>query len=102
MMNVFNMEIMRSAPNAKSITTILLVIGFLVTSSLCIYATGGVNSGNPVPYLTNDDLSANFLALRMALDTGGNLNDFMTYAESLAKTLSQYSAADQNYFWHGS
>ena len=54
------MEIIKSTLNKKSITTILVVIGFLVTSSLCVYAKGGVNSGNPVPYPTNVDLSANF------------------------------------------
>jgi len=38
----------------------------------------------------------------MEKDYGGDDEDFLIYARSVAKTLSQYSAADQNYFWHGS
>lgn len=82
----------------KAARVILLVIGFLVISSLCTYAKGGINSGKPVPYLANDEASAEFLAGWMEKDYSGDEEDFLIYARSVAKTLSQFSAADQNYF----
>ena len=79
------------------------VVCVFIGSSMCAYAgkDKGINSGKPVPYIGNDEASAEFLAHRIEKDGGGKEERYMQYTRRLAKTLSQFSAADQNQIWYG-
>ena len=78
----------------------VLVLAVFIGSSVYVYGAG-INSGNPVPYIQADEASAEFLAERVAKDSGGDEEDYLWFARSLAKTLSQFTAAEQNEFWYG-
>ena len=62
----------------------------------------GVNSGRPVPELQDNTTSAEFIAARIAADTGWPKEEMITYGRRLAKTLSQLSAKEQAEIFYGS
>ena len=66
--------------------------------------TGGedVNSGNPVPVMEDTPSSAEFIAARIAADTGWAKEEMVPYSARLAKTLSQLSAKEQAVVFYGS
>ncbi len=62
----------------------------------------GVNSGRPVPVMEDNDSSAEFIAARIAADTGWAKDEMIPYSKRLAKTLSQLSAREQAIVFYGS
>ena len=63
---------------------------------------GRVNDGNPVPEIQDNDSSADFIAARIAADTGWPAEEMVPYGRRLAKTLSQLSAKEQAEVFYGS
>ena len=63
---------------------------------------GRVNDGNPVPDIQDNDSSADFIAARIAADTGWPAEEMVPYGRRLAKTLSQLSAKEQAEIFYGS
>ena len=87
----------------------LITIAALSLRPVPTYADGkggkggkGVNGGVPVPEVQNDEASADFLAARIAGDTGWPAEEMIPYATRLAKTLSQLSAKEQAEVFYGS
>ena len=82
-------------------TTALL--SFFVLGTIFAYAGSGgkINSGKPVPYLGDNQASADFIAQRLKKDTGVDEKHFTRLAKKLAKSLSQLNAGEQAEVWYG-
>lgn len=78
-----------------------LTIALFVSSTVIVYAGGSINSGKPVPFIGNNIESAEFLVKRFKKDYGGDEDNWMDYAKSLAETLSQLTFAEQQVIWFG-
>jgi hypothetical protein len=61
-----------------------------------------VNNGEPVPVMEETPSSAEFIAARIAADTGWAKEEMIPYSTRLAKTLSQLSAKEQSEVFYGS
>ena len=85
----------------KTFWTTTILIATFVMSSVFAYAAGTINSGKPVPYLTENLASAEFIAMRIAKDTGWKEKDLLPYGWGLCKTLSQFSPTEQQVLWFG-
>ena len=62
---------------------------------------GDINGGQPVPIISDDEESIEFLAEVMKRDYGGTTEQHLKYAEELAKTLAQLTPAEQRYIFYG-
>ena len=96
---------------------IRLAILLLLVSASVVFAAGAINSGKPVPYIVDDEASAEFLAALIAKSAVTELDGMskserrawveerydgiLEYARQLAKTLSTFSQPEQDFFWYG-
>lgn len=101
----------------KHIKEVRLAIVLLLAGATAVFSDG-VNSGQPIPYLTNDEASAEFLAESIAKSIvkaefqgvkkkeqkaliASVQNNYLEYGRKLALTLSELTPAEQNVVWYG-
>ena len=73
--------------------TLLIIIGLVTSSVIAAVGGGGINAGNPVPYLQFDRI--------MTQDYGSAEKDWMPFSRGLVTTFSELNGTEQGEIWYG-